>query len=111
MIIDLQKGNNYQPNITEDMNKTRSAVPAQCAEGLRLELEPLIRAKYVARQHSAGHTGVYVEERGLSIDKTTPLLAASIDGEVSDPTARHGAIRNLEMKYIQFPCKIPQPDG
>lgn len=89
--------------------KTRSAVPAQCAEGLRLE--PLIRAKYVAKQQAAGHTGLFVEERGLFIDKTAPLLAASIDGEVNDPTARHGAIGNLEMKYIQFPSKIPQPDG
>ena len=41
----------------------------------------------------------------------TELLAASIDGEVSNPTARLGAIGNLEMKYIQFPSKIPQPDG
>ena len=89
--------------------KTRSAVPAQCAEGLRLE--PLISAKYVAKQQAAGHTGLFVEERGLFIDKTTPLLAGSIDGEVSDPTARHGAIGNLEMKYIQFPSKIPKPDG
>ena len=89
--------------------KTRSAVPAQCAEGL--SLEPLIREKYVAKQQAAGHTGLFVEERGLFIDKTAPLLAASIDGEVNDPTARHGAIGNLEMKYIQFPSKIPQPDG
>ena len=65
----------------------------------------------VARQQAARHTRLFVEERGLFIDKTAPLPGASIDREVNDSTARHGAIGNLEMKYIQFPSKIPQPDG
>lgn len=63
--------------------KTKSAVPAQCDEGLRLE--PLIRAKYVARQQAAGHTGLFDEERGLFIDKTLPLLAQVLMGKSMIP--------------------------
>ena len=36
----------------------------------------------------------------------SPLLAASIYGEVYDPTAKHSSVGNLEMKYKQFPSRL-----
>ena len=60
--------------------------------------EPIIKAKYIAKQLETGHTGIKVSEKGLIIDRKNPLLAASIDGEVYDPTAKHSPVGNLEMK-------------
>ena len=42
----------------------------------------------------------------MIIDRKNPLLAASIDGEVYDPTAKHSPVKNLEMKYKQFPSRL-----
>lgn len=42
------------------------------------------------------------------IDKMNPLIAASVDGEVHDPTARDSAVGNLEMKYKQFPKNLEE---
>lgn len=66
----------------------------------------VIREKFILKQTQMGHAGMTVQEKGLMIDKTSPLLAASIDGEVNDPTAKHSTIGNLEMKYKQFPKKL-----
>ena len=82
----------------------RHMSPPQCLEGKLLE--PAIREKYILHQTKMGHAGLMVEEKGLVIDKTNPLIAASVDGEVKDPTARHNTTGNLEMKYKQFPTKL-----
>lgn len=82
----------------------KGKTPHQCQEGLRLE--PIIKEKYVAKQLETGHTGIKVSEKGLIIDRKSPLLAASIDGEVYDPTAKHSPVGNLEMKYKQFPRRL-----
>lgn len=82
----------------------RRMSPPQCLEGKLLE--PAIREKYILHQTKMGHAGLMVEEKGLVIDKTNPLIAASVDGEVKDPTARHNTTGNLEMKYKQFPTKL-----
>ena len=58
------------------------------------------------KQIANGRDGIKVVEKGLIIDKTAPLLAASIDGEVYDPTAKHSLTGNLEIKYVQFPTKL-----
>ncbi len=84
----------------------RRATPPQCLEGQRLE--PIIRDKYILKQTQMGHIGLTVKEKGLIIDNSNPLLAASIDGEVHDPIARHGSVGNLEMKYKQFPKKMEE---
>ena len=42
----------------------------------------------------------------MIIDRKSSLLAASIDGEVYDPTAKHSPVGNLEMKYKQFPRRL-----
>ena len=89
--------------------KKKTVQPWQCKEGLRLE--PIIREKYIAQQRKNGHTGVEVAEKGLLIDKTAPLVAASIDGEVHDPTANHSPTGNLEIKYIQFPINMNTEHG
>jgi len=85
-------------------NKNKTAQLSQCKEGLRLE--PIIRDKYIAKQIENGHDGIQVSEKGLIIDQTAPLLAASIDGEVFDPNAKHSSIGNMEIKYVQFPNKL-----
>ena len=56
-------------------------------ELLYLRPETLIREKYVAKQQATGHSGLFVEGRGLYIDKNAPLLTLRIDGEVNDPTS------------------------
>lgn len=90
--------------------KTRTATPFQCAEGLRLE--PQIREKYVDYQHNNGHRGLCVEEKGLVIDPDNAFLAASVDGEVTDPTNKSCSVGNLELKYKVFPEKIvPENNG
>ena len=82
----------------------KGKTPHQCQEGLRLE--PIIKEKYIAKQSENGHTGIKVSEKGLIIDRKNPLLAASIDGQVYDPTEKHSLIENLEIKYKQFPSRL-----
>ena len=82
----------------------KDKTPHQCQEGLRLE--PIIKEKYIAKQFENSHTGIKVSEKGLIIDRKNPLLAASIDGEVYDPTAKHSPVENLEMKYKKFPSRL-----
>ena len=82
----------------------KGKTPHQCQDGLRLE--PIIKEKYIAKQLETGHTGIKVSEKGLVIDRKSPLLAASIDGEVYDPTAKHSPVGNLEMKCKEFPIRL-----
>ena len=84
--------------------RTRTTTPFQCAEGLRLE--PVIKDKYVEYQLNHGHLGLCVEEKGVVIDQDNAYLAASVDGEVHDPSNTGSPVGNLEMKYKLFPEKI-----
>ena len=84
--------------------KTKTTTPFQCAEGLRLE--PAIRQKYVEYQHNHGHDGLCVNEKGLVIDPENAFLAASVDGEVTDPSNTNYPVGNLELKYKLYPDKI-----
>ena len=84
--------------------KTKTTTPFQCAEGLRLE--PVIRQKYVEYQHNHGHYGLCVDEKGLVIDQENAFLAASVDGEVTDPTNTNCPVGNVELKYKLYPDKI-----
>lgn len=97
---------NRRPTTTPDrivrdifQNKEKQYLPSHCAEGLRLT------DKYINRQKQNGHD-ITVCQLGLIIDKSCPLLAASIDGEVFDPNERHSATGNLEIKYVVFPKKL-----
>ena len=47
-----------------------------------------------------------IEEKGVVIDQENAFLAASVDGEVHDPSNTGSAVGNLEMKYKLFPEKI-----
>ena len=80
--------------------------PHQCQEGLRLE--PIIKEKYIAKHFANGHIGKKVSEKGLIIDGENPLLTASIDGEVYDPTAKHSPVGNLELNINNFPADYVQ---
>ena len=66
--------------------------------------------KYIAKESENGHTGIKLSEKGLIIDRKNPLLAASIDGEVYDPTAKHSPVGNLEMNrnINNFPADYVQ---
>ena len=75
----------------------RPNIPYQCQVGL--EMEPVIIGKYIQHQEHNGHEGITVKDKGLVIDKDNPVLAASVDGEVSDPTNKYHPIGNLEAKY------------
>ena len=77
--------------------RARTTTPFQCAEGLRLE--PVIKDKYVEYQLNHGHLGLCVEEKGVVIDQDNAFLAASVDGEVHDPSNTGYPVGNLEMKY------------
>ncbi|XP_044179011.1 uncharacterized protein LOC114971244 [Acropora millepora] len=83
--------------------KKRTTTPFQCAEGLRLE--PVIKDKYVEYPLNHGHLGLCVEEKGVVIDQDNAFLAASVDGEVHDPSNTGSPVGNLEMKYKLFPEK------
>ena len=48
-------------------------------------MEPVIIGKYIQYQENNGHEGITVKDKGLVIDKDNPVLAAGVDGEVSDP--------------------------
>ena len=47
-----------------------------------------------------------IEEKGVVIDEENAFLAASVDGEVHDPSNTGSAVGNLEMKYKLFPEEI-----
>ena len=67
----------------------------QCQVGL--EMETVIIGKYFQHQ---GNNGQKDKDKGLVIDKDNPVLAASVDGEVSDPTNKYRPIGSLEAKNI-----------
>ena len=46
-------------------------------------MAPVIMGKYIQHQENNGHEGITVKDKGLVIDKDNPVLAASVDGEVS----------------------------
>ena len=62
-------------------------------------MEPVIISKYVEYQNISGLAGITVKEKGLVIDKENPVLAASVDGEVTDPTNKYHPVGNIEAKY------------
>ena len=86
--------------------KVRPSVPYQCKVGL--EMEPVIISKYIEYQNINGHGGITVKEKGLVIDKENPVLAASVDGEVTDPTNKYHPVGNIEAKYKLFPSKLKE---
>ena len=67
--------------------KVRPSVPYQCKVGL--EMEPVIISKYIEYQNIKSYGGITVKEKGVVIDKKNPVLAASVDGEVTDPTNKY----------------------
>ena len=73
-------------------------------------MEPVIISKYVEYQNISGHAGITVKEKGLVIDKENPVLAASVDGEVTDPTNKYHPVGNIEAKYKLFPSKLKEQD-
>ena len=75
----------------------------QCQVGL--EMETVIIGKYFQHQ---GNNGQKDKDKGLAIDKDNPVLAASVDGEVSDPTNTYHPTGNLEAKYKLFPSKLKE---
>ena len=67
---------------------------------------PVIIGTYIQHQENNGHEGITVKDKGLVIDKDNPVLAAGVDGEVSDPTNKYHPIGYLEAKYKLFPSKL-----
>ena len=51
-------------------------------------MEPVITGKYIQHQENNGHEGITVKDKGLVIAKDNPVLAASVDGEVSEVTSK-----------------------
>ena len=47
-------------------------------------------------------------EKGLVIDKENPVLAASVDGEVNDPSYKFHPVGNIEAKYKIFPTALKE---
>ena len=86
--------------------KVRPRVPYQCKVGL--EMEPVIISKYIEYQNINGHGGITVKEKGFVIDRENPVLAASVDGEVTDPTNKYHPVGNIEAKYKLFPSKLKE---
>ena len=84
----------------------RPNIPYQCQVGL--EMEPVIIGKYIQHQEHNGREGITVKDKGLVIDKDNPVLGASVDGEVSDPTNKYHPIGNLGAKYKLFPSKLKE---
>ena len=84
--------------------KARLNVPYQCKVGLIME--PVIISKYIEHQNIHGHEGITVKEKGLIIDKENPVLAASVDGEVTDPSNNYHPVGNIEAKYKLFPSEL-----
>lgn len=86
--------------------KARPNVPYQCKVGL--EMEPVIISKYIKHQTIHGHEGITVKEKGLIIDKENPVLAASVDGEVTHPSNKYHPAGNIEAKYKLFQSKLKE---
>ena len=81
-------------------------IPYHCQVGLKMEA--VIIGKYIQHQESNGHGGITVKDKGLVVDEDDPVLDASVDGEVSDPTNKYDPIGNLEAKYKLFPAKLKE---
>lgn len=90
-------------------SRTRTSIPFQCAEGLRLE--SVIKDKYGEYQLNHGHLGLCVEEKGVIIDQDNAFLATSVDGEVHGPSNTGSPVGNLDMKYKLFPEKVDPEDN
>ena len=71
-------------------------------------MKPVIISKYIEHQNIDGHEGITVKEKGLIIDKENPVLAASVHGEVTDPTNKYHPVGNIEAKYKLFPSKLKE---
>lgn len=87
-------------------HKVRPNVPYQCK--VELEMEPVIISKYIEHQNIDAHEGINVKEKGIVIDKENPVLAASVDGEVTYPTNKYHPVGNIEAKYKLFPSKLKE---
>ena len=68
----------------------------------------VIMNKYIEHQNINGHEGTTVTEKGLVIDKENPVLAASVDGEVTDPINKYHPVGNIEAKYKLFTSKLKE---
>ena len=64
-------------------------------------MEPVNTGKYIQHQENNGHEGITVKDKGLVIAKDNPVLAASVDGEVSDPTNTYHPTGNLEASKLK----------
>ena len=71
-------------------------------------MEPVIISKYIEHQNIDAHEGITVKEKGIVIDKENPVLAASVDGEVTYPTNKYHPVGNIEAKYKLFPSKLKE---
>jgi len=71
-------------------------------------MEPVIISKYIEHQNIDAHEGITVKEKGIVIDKENPVLAASVDGEVTYPTNKYHPVGNVEAKYKLFPPKLKE---
>ena len=71
-------------------------------------MEPVIISKYIEHQNIDGHERITVKEKGLIIDKESPMLATSVDGEVTDPSNKYHSVGNIEAKYKLFPSKLKE---
>ena len=69
-------------------------------------MDAVIIRKYIQHQNNSGHEGITVVEKGLVIGKENPVLAASVDGEVNDPTNKFHPVGNIEAKYKPFPTTL-----
>ena len=58
----------------------------------------MIKDKYVEYQLKHGHLGLCIEEKGIVVDRDNAFLAASVDGEVHDPSNTGSPVGNLAMK-------------
>ena len=84
----------------------RPNIPYQCQVGL--EMEPVIIGKYFQHQKNKGQKD---KDKGLVIDKDNPVLALSVDGEVSDSTNKYHPIGSLEAKKQVIPIKVKGTSG
>ena len=87
-------------------NNCRPNIPYQCQ--VALEMKPVIIGKYIQHLENNGHEGTTVKDKGLVIDEDYSVLAASVDGEVSDPTSKYHPIGNLEAKYKLLQSKLKE---
>jgi len=71
-------------------------------------MEPVIIRKYIQHKNNSGHKGITVVEKGLVINKENPVLAASVDGEVNDPTNKFHPVGNIEAKYKLFSTALKE---